>query len=74
MSNIKNLEFNGLNISCAMYNEISNKLSNLFINHTFMDYKDKLIQFSNLKALNIENIYLSEVFNINNVDFHNYQI
>ena len=34
-----------------------------------MDYKDKLIQFSNLKTLCIENIFLSEVFNINNVDF-----
>ena len=51
MSNIKNLKLNGLYISCEMYNEISNKLSNLFINHTFMDYKDKLIQFSNLKTL-----------------------
>ena len=69
MSNIKNLKLNGLYISCEMYNEISNKLSNLFINHTFMDYKDKLIQFSNLKTLCIENIFLSEVFNINNVDF-----
>ena len=69
MSNIKNLKLNGLYISCEMYNEISNKLSNLFINHTFMDYKDKLIQFSNLKTLCVENIFLSEVFNINNVDF-----
>jgi len=68
MSNIKNLELDGLYINCEMNNEISKKLSYLFINHTFMDFKDKLIQFSNLKILHIENIFLSRVFK-DNVDF-----
>ena len=68
MSSIKNLELDGLYVSCEMNNEISKNLSNLFINHTFMDFKDKLIQFSNLKILHIENTFLSRIFK-DNVDF-----
>jgi len=68
ISNITNLELDGLYINCEINNEISKKLTYLFINHTFLEFKDKLIQFSNLKILDIENIYLSCVFK-DNVDF-----
>ena len=68
MSNIKQLYLDELYTKCEIDNDIANKLINLYINHTFMEFKDKSIQFSNLKILNIENIFLSIFFN-ENVDF-----
>ena len=47
-------------------------LNNLYINHTFIDYSENNIKFSNLKYLTIKDTILDSVLNSKNINFDSF--
>ena len=47
-------------------------MNNLYINHTFIDYSENNIKFSNLKYLTIKDTILDSVLNSKNINFDSF--
>ena len=72
MGSINILKLDKLYSFCQIDAEISRNLRSLYINHTYIDYSDKNIKFSNLKYLTIKDTILDSVFNTNKIDFDSF--
>ena len=68
MQSLNKLKLDKLCNFCQINQKTIKNLNNLYINHTFIDYSENNINFSNLKSLTIKDSILDSVVNFQKID------
>ena len=72
MGSLNKLKLDKLYSFCQFNQETVINLNKLYINHTFIDYSENNIKFSNLKYLTIKDTILDSVLNSKNINFDSF--